>query len=471
MRTATSLLLLIASASALSSLPHRCRGGSAWAEVQRQHRALLGDAAASTVAASTFSQSIDHFGANDTKFNQRYWINDTFLDPKAPLMFLNIEGEGPASGPPGGFIGELGAEHKAMLASLEHRFYGDSVPVDAAGVKDFSVPTLHFLAIKQVLADINNFILNVPLPASVDRSALRVFTFGGSYSGALSAWFREVYPNATVGSLSSSGVVNAIFEFTEFDEQVAESAGASCSESLRAITRSFEAEWDAGNGEAMKALFNASDSGMNEPDFFYMLADSSAMQVQYGQMHRLCDNIPAADTDPATLRSWFAEETMQVWGEAFASDCFYSTSCLRDTPSQWQPTSRSWRWQKCFELAYLQSAPKEGAIRSQKVSIDALIDQCRAAFLIPDMMPSSKDINARLGGASPQETQTYYAQGSQDPWQRAGVQSTLSSSQPEYTAECDSCGHCGVLESYATSEAVQHSRALFSQYLAKWLSN
>lgn len=49
--------------------------------------------------------------------------------------------------------------------------------------------------------------------------ALQWITIGGSYSGALSAWFRLKYPHLTIGAVSSSGVVNAIYDFTAFDQQ------------------------------------------------------------------------------------------------------------------------------------------------------------------------------------------------------------------------------------------------------------
>ena len=43
---------------------------------------------------------------------------------------------------------------------------------------------------------------------------------GGSYPGALSAWFRYKYPHLVIGSIASSAVVLAIEDFKDFDEQI-----------------------------------------------------------------------------------------------------------------------------------------------------------------------------------------------------------------------------------------------------------
>ena len=40
------------------------------------------------------------------------------------------------------------------------------------------------------------------------------------YSGAPSAWFRLKFPHLTCGSLASSAVVLAVYNYTEFDQQV-----------------------------------------------------------------------------------------------------------------------------------------------------------------------------------------------------------------------------------------------------------
>jgi hypothetical protein len=60
------------------------------------------------------------------------------------------------------------------------------------------------------------------------------FVFGGSYAGALSAWFRLKFPHLTCGSLASSGVVLAVHNFTDFDKQVSAYADpTSCDEPLK----------------------------------------------------------------------------------------------------------------------------------------------------------------------------------------------------------------------------------------------
>jgi len=43
-------------------------------------------------------------------------------------------------------------------------------------------------------------------------------TIGGSYPGAMSSWFRNKYPHIALGALASSAVVDAVYDFYQFDE-------------------------------------------------------------------------------------------------------------------------------------------------------------------------------------------------------------------------------------------------------------
>ena len=90
----------------------------------------------------------------------------------------------------------------------------------------------------------------------------------------MEAWFRLKHPEHTRGSLSSSGVVNAILDFTEFDTRVATAAGPACADRLRAITHAVE-DAMASDRAGTLAKFQASyfeDDG----DFYYMIADAGA---------------------------------------------------------------------------------------------------------------------------------------------------------------------------------------------------
>jgi len=45
-------------------------------------------------------------------------------------------------------------------------------------------------------------------------------TVGGSYPGALSAWFKSKYPTHAVAAWASSGVIHAIEDYTNYDLDV-----------------------------------------------------------------------------------------------------------------------------------------------------------------------------------------------------------------------------------------------------------
>lgn len=61
---------------------------------------------------------------------------------------------------------------------------------------------------------------------------------GGSYPGAVSAWYRYKYPHLTVGAIASSAVINAIADFKDFDEQMFLSANKSGEYCYKAINDS-----------------------------------------------------------------------------------------------------------------------------------------------------------------------------------------------------------------------------------------
>jgi hypothetical protein len=150
-----------------------------------------------------FTQKVDHFSStNSDTFQQKYY---TRIGASNGPVFLYISGEAPLSGLPSDAVTTIYATHfNATIVTLEHRFYGSSLPYG----NDFSTPKLALLTVEQALADLATFV-------TWFAKHRPVVTFGCSYAGAMSAWFRVRYPNVTVGSISSSGVVNPILDFTQ----------------------------------------------------------------------------------------------------------------------------------------------------------------------------------------------------------------------------------------------------------------
>lgn len=59
-------------------------------------------------------------------------------------------------------------------------------------------------------------------------------SIGGSYAGALSAWFRTIFPDKVFAAWSSSGVVQPIEYFDAFDREIKEATSLSpgCSDRI-----------------------------------------------------------------------------------------------------------------------------------------------------------------------------------------------------------------------------------------------
>ena len=71
---------------------------------------------------------------------------------------------------------------------FDFRFYGDSHPTS-----DLSVENLVYLSSEQALADLANFVTSMNEQHNLTDA--KWISFGGSYPGSLSAWFRLKYPH------------------------------------------------------------------------------------------------------------------------------------------------------------------------------------------------------------------------------------------------------------------------------------
>lgn len=242
---------------------------------------------------ANFTQKVDHFTPdNKDTFNQRYFWNDTFWDSANGPVFLFICGEGRCNPPTSrGYPMQICQDLKCLFYVVEHRFYGDSQPFP-----DWTTASLKYLNSTQALADLDNFIQvqNADIIQKYGGQNRKWVTIGGSYPGALSAWFKNSYPNSAVAAWSSSGVILPVRNFVNFDLDIYTAtlrSGEACPTSIKNITDYIEKaitdKLTPADKEFVQGVFNS--AGVDNGDFMFYIADTFTLGVQYGGRIELCD--------------------------------------------------------------------------------------------------------------------------------------------------------------------------------------
>lgn len=386
-----------------------------------------------------FNQTLDHFSPYDHRqFRQRYYeFLDYFRAPDGPI-FLVIGGEATCNGIVNDYIGVLAKKFGAAVVSLEHRYYGESTPFDT-----FSTENLKYLSSKQALFDLAVFrqYYQDSLNAKLNRSGVENpwFFFGGSYSGALSAWFRLKFPHLTCGGLASSAVVLAVQDFAEFDQQIGESAGPECKAVLQETTQLVETKL-ADDGKALRSIFNADDLEI-DGDFLYYLADAAVIAFQYGNPDKLCKPLVDAKNAGEDLVDAYAKYVKEYYVGTFGiTPKSYDQEYLKKTAINEDSSTRLWWFQVCTEVAYFQVAPSNDSIRSSKIDTKYHLDLCKNIFG-DGVFPDVDATNLYYGGTKVAGSKIIFTNGSQDPWRHASKQ-TSSPDLPSYLIKCNNCGHC-----------------------------
>jgi hypothetical protein len=112
------------------------------------------------------------------------------------------------------------------LYALEHRYYGQSFPTFPNNESPVTNENLVYLSSRQATADLANFL------QSQVRPSVPIILFGSSYPGMLAAYTRLKYPHLIRGAISNSAPVQAVLDFTGYNDHVAQDlktfGGESC---------------------------------------------------------------------------------------------------------------------------------------------------------------------------------------------------------------------------------------------------
>jgi len=195
--------------------------------------------------AHNFSIPVDHFfnissyepHINAT-FDNRYFFDASHYKPGGPVFILQ-SGEADASERLGflqkGLIQQLAQLTNGIAVVFEHRYYGTSFPTP-----DLSTENLRYLTTQQALADEAYFAQNIVFPGleqyDLTSKSTPYISYGGSYAGAFSAFLRVQYPDVFWGAISSSGVTEAIVDYSIYFLAIAKFAPPACVSAQQTLT-------------------------------------------------------------------------------------------------------------------------------------------------------------------------------------------------------------------------------------------
>jgi len=393
----------------------------------------------------------------------RYWFDATYYKPGGPVIILQ-SGEADASARlpflQKGLLHELAVATNGIGVVMEHRYYGTSWPVP-----DLSTENLRFLTTQQALADAAYFAQNIKFPGLEKYGDLTSKTtaylgYGGSYSGAFNAFLRVQYPDVFWGTISSSGVTKAIYDFWEYYEPVATYGPPDCIAAQKTFTHIVDNIVIGKNNSdlttELKTAFGLEnithiadfanqlaggvgnwqslnwDPAISSPEFYNFCANISDSDVLYPETESLRSKvnylIKEGDYTPNTtlenqMLNYIGYVNLTAVSQCTGSQdsCFGNYNVTYYEQDSLADDWRSWPYQYCTEWGYLQTG--SGVPQDQLPLISRTIDLpyetlvCKYAFNITTA-PDLEAVN-KYGGYNISYPRLAIIDGEWDPWRPA----------------------------------------------------
>ncbi|GAA5938535.1 hypothetical protein JCM3775_002153 [Rhodotorula graminis] len=423
--------------------------------------------------AHTFQQLVSHDPAvppstPNATFSQRYWFDASHYKPGGPVFLLDggeTDGAGRIPFLRQGILAILSRSTHGLGIILEHRYYGESFPVESLSTDD-----LRFLDTRQSLHDSAHFARTVKIPGLehvnlTAGSAAPWYYIGGSYAGAKAAFARKLHPDVFDGAIASSAVTTAIVDFWQYYEPIRASAPADCIERLVESTSLVDTMLALNSPSLtppLKALFGL-DNVTSDADFVNALAiplgswqarnwDGAVGSSRFDAFcaaltnktstaiaaSALSDSLVAAFS-PTLGATSFPQDprkaiaSLAAYGEYVKQHvaplcppdesqdgCFGTDEYPGDALDDYE--WRSWAYQFCTEWGYFIGAAPEGtpSLVSRLLTVEYTSKICRKAFPPGELnrVPAMPNITAvnQLGGANLSHSRLAFVDGSEDPW-------------------------------------------------------
>ncbi|XP_054455377.1 thymus-specific serine protease [Anoplopoma fimbria] len=423
-------------------------------------------------------QPLDHFNRLDVNtFHQRFFVNEEYWQRPDGPVFLYIGGEGPIFefDVLAGHHVDMAEEHGALLLALEHRFYGDSINPDGLKTENLSD-----LSSQQALADLAVFHQYISQIFNLSHRNTWI-SFGGSYAGALSAWFRGKFPHLVYGAVASSAPVKATLDFSAYSNTVGlslmnEAVGGS-EKCLAGVREAFVAVEAVMGGNASRV---AMDFGCcqipkdidDQIELMQNLADIVMGTVQYNEegvlmsISELCGVM--------TYKSEAYEDEMEAYNRLVKLAQKTLKDLMDTTVHSGRRTARQWTYQTCTEFGFYQTCEDATCPFSGMVTLRAETELCLMLFGISQhSLPGRVAFtNTYYGGDKPRTHRVLYVNGGVDPWKELSVvQDRAEEGEEAQTVFIKDTAHCAdMMRGRVTDRrSLKKARQEIEKHVVSWL--
>jgi len=420
----------------------------------------------------------------------KYWINDNDWQLGGPLVVaMPQEIEVPFSHSAQlllNFSAPWASELKPIIVTTEHRFFGESVPNN-----DSSVANLKYHTVEQSLKDVVALI-DYMRASQKFKSISSVIAVGGSYSGALAAWIRRLYPEKVHAAIAHSPVVNAFMDFPQYgiSNLVALSSPDSrCANVLARLMQALKRQFMENKEETLNA-YGASvfaRDPLGDFTFMYYASILFTGAIQTGQKQQICELVEqltddyqnVSFSDQTAVKFLAASSPNEVRSQAFSfSSLRNCTSGSPSDPTKCSEQMRPWWWLKCTQLGWFKTGPVSGlsSIPFEDLNVKTFLETCSYMYPGASLVNDHKiaAFNSLFGGAAQLNvTNVFTIDYSDDPWKMATTASIverqswpLQETQPFMLLTCDGCSHCGIGAPQSKLAGIANQELW---YLRQWL--
>ncbi|KAK2912800.1 thymus-specific serine protease [Channa argus] len=440
-------------------------------------------------------QPLNHFNRKDVgTFPQRFFVNDEYWQHPDGPVFLFIGGEGPIFkfDVLAGHHVDMAEEHRALLLALEHRFYGDSINPDGLETEN-----LADLSSQQALADLAVFHQFITQTFNLTQRNTWI-SFGGSYSGSLSAWFRGKYPHLVYGAVASSAPVKAKLDFSAYNNIVGlsltnEAVGGSekCLAAVREAFSTVEVALIGGNVSQLALDFGCCQVPKDSDDQIELmesLADIFMGAVQYNEegvfmsIKELCgvmtNNGSTYDGEVGAYNRLV--ELAQIYHSTSEEPCVdisheKTLKDLMDTSlHSGRKTARQWTYQTCTEFGFYQTCEDTTCPFSGMLTLQVDTKLCPMLFGISQHSLAARIAftNTYYGGDNPHTHRILYVNGGIDPWKELSVvQDWTEEGQEAQIIFIEDTAHCADMMSRRSTDrwSLKEAREEIENHVTTWL--